>query len=312
MRKNIHSVTTQIRAIETVSNNIKIFTLTDPDDWPLPQFNPGSHIDVFLYGGKVRQYSLCGNPENNGKYLIAVQKEEYGRGGSEEMHQLEVGMILPVSLPRNHFPLAEAKKHIFVAGGIGITPFLSMIPWLTKHKITWELHICANSEDKLVCEQLLDSNQSKGSVHKHITQNGTRLSMNDLLSEVGSEEHLYVCGPESMISEAIRSGAFLENRLHFEKFGVDHNLKETAYEVVLKKSGNVVKVPKGQTMLGALRLANVDISASCEGGICLECKTQYLEGAPIHRDLVMQPVDREKFVTPCVSGCASDKLILDL
>ena len=115
-KKNIHSVTTQVRAIEKVSNNIKIFTLTDPDDWPLPQFNPGSHIDVFLYGGKVRQYSLCGNPENNGKYLIAVQKEEYGRGGSGEMHQLEVGMILPVSLPRNHFPLAEAKKHIFVAG----------------------------------------------------------------------------------------------------------------------------------------------------------------------------------------------------
>ena len=228
------------------------------------------------------------------------------------MHQLEVGMILPVSLPRNHFPLAEAKKHIFVAGGIGITPFLSMIPWLIKRKITWELHVCANSEDKLFCKQLLDNNLSKGSVHKHVTQNGTRLSMNDLLSEVGSDEHLYVCGPESMISEAIRSGAFLENRLHFEKFGVDHNLKETAYEVVLKKSGNVVKVPKGQTMLGALRLANVDISASCEGGICLECKTQYLEGAPIHRDLVMQPVDREKFVTPCVSGCASDKLILDL
>ncbi len=312
MRKNIHSVTTQIRAIETVSNNIKIFTLADPDDWPLPQFTPGSHIDVFLSSGKVRQYSMCGNPENNDKYLIAVQKEEDGRGGSEEVHQLEVGMILPVSLPRNHFPLGEAKKHIFIAGGIGITPFLSMIPWLIQRKIAWEIHICANSEDKLVCEHLLDIKQSKGSIHKHITQNGTRLLMNNLISEVGMDEHLYVCGPDSMISEAIRHGASLESRLHFEKFGVDLDLEEAAYEVVLEKSGCVVKVPKGQTMLGALRLADIDIPASCEGGICLECKTRYLEGSPIHRDLVMQSVEREKFVTPCVSGCASEKLILDL
>ena len=312
MRKNIHSVTTQIRAIETVSNNIKIFTLADPDDWPLPQFTPGSHIDVFLSSGKVRQYSMCGNPENNDKYLIAVQKEEDGRGGSGEVHQLEVGMILPVSLPRNHFPLAEAKKHIFIAGGIGITPFLSMIPWLIQRKIAWEIHICANSEDKLVCEHLLDIKQSTGSIHKHITQNGTRLLMNNLISEVGMDEHLYVCGPDSMISEAIRYGASLESRLHFEKFGVDLDLEEAAYEVVLEKSGCVVKVPKGQTMLGALRLADIDIPASCEGGICLECKTRYLEGSPIHRDLVMQSVEREKFVTPCVSGCASEKLILDL
>ena len=93
MRKSIHSVTTKILSINE-ENNVKIFTLVDPDSWDLPRFSAGAHLDVYLASGKVRQYSLCGDPENSGEYVIAVQKEEGGRGGSSEMHDLKVGMIL--------------------------------------------------------------------------------------------------------------------------------------------------------------------------------------------------------------------------
>ena len=114
MRNRIHSVTTEIVSIEDDVNNIKIFTLSDPDGWPLPSFMPGAHLDIYLPSGLIRQYSLCSDPNNKTQYMIAVQMEIEGRGGSSEMHNLSEGMILPVSLPRNHFSLGDAKRHIFI------------------------------------------------------------------------------------------------------------------------------------------------------------------------------------------------------
>tara|TARA_B110000438_G_C15776782_1_gene634400 strand:- start:514 stop:1452 length:939 start_codon:yes stop_codon:yes gene_type:complete len=312
MQKRIHSVTTQIISIKDDGNNIKLITLADPEGWPLPGFIGGSHLDVYLQSGKIRQYSLCNDPENFSQYVIAVQEEKDGRGGSIEMHGLKEGMIVPVSLPRNQFSLANSMRHIFVAGGIGITPFLSMIPKLISDKVDWELHICAQSETKIPCQSLLKIYDGNINIFKHLSQDGTRLSIKDIVTSTKDNEHLYFCGPGSMIDEAVENGAELGDRLHFEKFGVDENLDDAAYEVVLKKSGRVIQVPKGQTMLGALRFADVDVPASCEGGICLECKTRFFEGTPIHRDLVMKPVDRESFLTLCVSGCASKSIELDL
>jgi ferredoxin-NADP reductase len=312
MRNRIHSVTTQIISIRDDENNIKIITLADPEGWPLPGFIGGSHLDIYLQSGRIRQYSLCSDPENIFQYVIAVQEEKDGRGGSSEMHSLKEGMIVPVSLPRNQFSLADSTRHIFVAGGIGITPFLSMIPKLISQKVDWELHICAKSEAKIACQSLLKLYEGNINIRKHLSQNGMRLSIKDIIASIKSDEHLYFCGPVSMIDEAVANGTVLGDRLHFEKFGIDENLDDAAYEVVLKKSGRVIQVPKGQTMLGALRFADVDVPASCEGGICLECKTRFFEGTPIHRDLVMKPGDRKSFITPCVSTCASERLELDL
>ena len=312
MRNRIHSVTTEIVSIEDDVNNIKIFTLSDPDGWPLPSFMPGAHLDIYLPSGLIRQYSLCSDPNNKTQYMIAVQMEIQGRGGSSEMHNLSEGMILPVSLPRNHFSLGDAKRHIFIAGGIGITPFLSMLPDLISKEIDWELHICAKFGEKISCQSLLKKYEKEPNIYKYISHGGNRLSIEKVISKIKSDEHLYCCGPSSMINDANINGKALGDRLHFEKFGIDEHLEDAAYQVVLKKSGSVVKVTKGQTMLGALRVAGFDVPASCEGGICLECKTRFLAGTPIHRDLVMQPSDRKEFITPCVSSCSSESIELDL
>ena len=311
MRKSIHSVTTKILSINE-ENNVKIFTLVDPDNWDLPRFSAGAHLDVYLASGKVRQYSLCGDPENSGEYVIAVQKEESGRGGSSEMHDLKVGMILQVSLPRNYFPLVDATRHILVAGGIGITPFLSMVPTLIKQAVDWELHVCAKSASRVACKNLLKTHEKDPRIHMHLSEGGNRLSASNIISSIGNSDHIYVCGPNSMIAEMVDLGKELGNRLHFENFGVDRNITNPAYKIILKKSGSVVKVREGQTMLQALRIAGIEVASSCEGGICLECKTRYLEGTPLHLDLVMQSSDREEYITPCVSGCNSEELILDL
>lgn len=312
MRSKIHSVTTQIKSITEDLNNVKIFTLSDPEGWPLPRFNPGAHLDVYLQSGLIRQYSLCGDPKNISQYKIAVQKEKNGRGGSNEIHSLKEGMILPVSLPRDHFPLAKASRHIFIAGGIGITPFLSMLPQLIRENVDWELHVCAKSETEIACQSLLKLYEKNINFSKHLSNDGTRLSMNSVISKISYDEHLYCCGPTSMINDAVKNGISLGDRLHFERFGFDDDLNDADYQVILRKSGRIVQVPKGQTMLGALRIADIKVPASCEGGICLECKTRFFEGSPIHRDLVMQPDERSKFLTPCVSSCSSESIELDL
>ena len=115
-----------------------------------------------------------------------------------------------------------------------------------------------------------------------------------------------------MINDAIINGISLGDRLHFERFGFDDDLNNADYQIILKKSDRIVQVPKGQTMLGALRIADIKVPSSCEGGICLECKTRFFEGSPIHRDLVMQSEERSKFLTPCVSSRSSESIELDL
>ena len=79
----------------------------------LPAFSAGSHIDVHI-GGFTRQYSLCNDPSENHRYLIAVLKDAKGRGGSAAMHeQLHPGDTIHISVPRNHFHLASgARRHL--------------------------------------------------------------------------------------------------------------------------------------------------------------------------------------------------------
>ncbi len=139
-----HHVTTVVRRITPETDRVRVYELSDPDDWDLPPFTPGAHIDVHLPNQMVRQYSLTGSPDDRKHYAIAVQLEPRGRGGSASMHRdVNLGDILPVSLPRNNFPLAvNAEHHLFIAGGIGITPFVPMIEALVHAKASFELHYC--------------------------------------------------------------------------------------------------------------------------------------------------------------------------
>ena len=312
MAKSIHRVSVVVRDIEDLGAGVRQFCLSDEDGWELPPFTAGAHVDVHLPSGGVRQYSLSSDPKDVHCYRIAVQLEESGRGGSKDMHDnLQVGQELLLSLPRNHFPMAAEGRVVMLAGGIGITPFLSVLPELADSKRDYILHYCTRSADHSPFYDTLKPYAEAGRVRFHRSDENTRLDLAALIGTLGADTHLYCCGPERMIDACLTMGEHLGERLHVEYFGATQEA-DTAYEVELARSGRVISVPEGQTMLQALRAADVDIAASCEAGICLDCKTRWLQGAPVHRELTMPKAERREWITPCVSGCEGGKIVLDL
>lgn len=318
MPKLHHHVTTIVRRIERQTDRVIHYELADPDDWDLPPFTPGAHLDVRLANGMVRQYSLCGDPAIRNRYHIAVQAEAQGRGGSLALQaQLAVGSILPVSLPRNHFPLApDARHHVLIAGGIGITPFLSMLHALNRRGANFELHYCTRTPEETAFRALLAPLVARGVVRLYHdrTAPANPLDLAALLSRPVAAEHVYCCGPAGLIAAVLEATKDRDpDTVHIEQFGgTPRAAGGPAYTLELARSGGTVQVPSNQTMLEALRGAGVEVPSSCEAGVCAVCKTRWLAGAPVHRDLIMKPAERAEYLMPCVSGCAGGTLVLDL
>lgn len=315
-----HHVTTIVRSVKRETDRVLVYELADPDDWELPPFTPGAHIDVHLTNGSVRQYSLCGDPAERNRYRIAVQREAAGRGGSAHLQDsVSTGDIVPVSLPRNHFPLApNARHHVMIAAGIGVTPFLSMVSVAARSGASFELHYCTRTPEETPFRAELAPLSERGLVrfyHSNGLGSG-RLDIGALIGAASPDAHVYCCGPERMI-EAVKTAASERpaDTLHFEHFGPNGMAADPGgegFDVELARSKRVIRIPAGQTILAGLREAGLEIDASCEGGVCTTCKTRYLAGVPIHRDLVMKAEERREFIMPCVSGCASERLVLDL
>ncbi len=315
MIKPIRTVTTVVRAAEVAGEGIRRLVLTDPDGWELPPFAAGGHVDVHLPGGHVRSYSLCNDPIDNTRYVIAVKREPHGRGGSLALHdRVRVGDGLGVSLPRRGLTLVDgAKRHVFIAGGIGLTPFLSMAAVLRRTGDDFMLHLCARGEPPL--RSLVEPLAASGRAVFH----DTRMGRPDLAALIGLPDHgtqLYCCGPTGMIAafkEAAMRAGWAPGQTHVEHFVPLPTVHEgPRYAIVLARSRISGEVPAGGSALAALRALGVEVDASCEGGICGACRVRWLEGPPIHRDRVLSAAERERDVMVCVSGCAGPRLVVDL
>ena len=315
MIKPVRTVTTVVRAAEAAGEGIRRLILMDPDGWELPPFAAGGHVDVHLPGGHVRSYSLCNDPIDSTRYVIAVKREPHGRGGSLVLHdRVSVGDVLGVSLPRRGLTLVDgAKRHVFVAGGIGITPFLSLAATLRRAGAEFILHLCARGEPPLRASVEPLATSGRAVFHD------TRAGRPDLAALIGSpdpETQLYCCGPRGMIAafeEAAMRAGWPQGQTHVEHFvplPTEHD--GPRYAIVLARSGISGEVPAGGSALAALRALGVEVDASCEGGICGACRVRWLEGPPIHRDRVLSPAERERDVMVCVSGCAGPRLVVDL
>lgn len=314
----ITTVRTVVESIEDGGKDIKIFTLVDPDHWELPPFRPGAHIDLHLPGGHVRTYSLCNDPADNARYVIAVKREVEGRGGSVALHDaVGIGDVIGVTLPRGGLDLDQgATRFVFVAGGIGVTPFLSAAARLTQQRrMNFVLHVAVRGGPPPLAK-LLAPLMKAGQVVVHDTSVAARPDITALIGPPQPGVALACCGPAGMIDDFEQASRdWPADCVHIERFvppplPVDPDAKP--YILALARSQLEILVAPGQTMLSALTEMGVDVPASCCGGICGSCKVGWLEGQPVHRDRVLSPAERERSLLVCVAGSAKDRLVLDL
>jgi len=319
-----HAITRPVvvHSAETPADGIVRLRLVSPDGKPLPRWSPGSHIDVECGDtGLSRQYSLCGDPAETGVFEIAVLREENGRGGSAWMHaNATPGARLRIRGPRNHFRLDEtASKLILIAGGIGITPISAMARRARELGLDYELHYSGRSR---ACMALADELASLHGdrLHLHVKDEGSRADYAALLAEPRAGTQVYACGPQGLLDAlAGCCAAWPEDTLRVEHFhstlGTLDPSKEQAFEVVLKDSGIVLNVPADQTLLTALRGANIDVQSDCEEGLCGSCEVRVLEGDIDHRDVVLTRAEREannKMMACCSRSCGGKKVVLEL
>lgn len=307
----------QLTAVTYAAPGVNLYELRRPENQPLPEIEPGSHIDLHLPSGHVRQYSLINDEPNPTRYLIGVKRDPKGRGGSLFIHdQLRVGQPMSIGLPRNNFPLQEqAERSIFFAGGIGITPILSMIGRLTALGRPWSLfYSCRSRSEALFLERL----GADPSVRLHFDdENGGRvLNFADVLQNLPKEAHLYCCGPPPMLSAFLAAAErWPQDRVHVERFSSGESATDSkSFVIELARSNLELVVPSGKTILATLREAGFDVPSSCEQGFCGSCAVRVLKGDPDHRDIALTDEQRlaNDTIMICCSGSKSDRLVLDL
>ncbi|WP_223462016.1 PDR/VanB family oxidoreductase [Pseudomonas sp. GL-RE-19] len=303
------------------AEGILSFELTRADDGVLMPFSAGSHIDVHLPSGQIRQYSLCNHPSELHRYQIGVLLDPASRGGSKAMHALVEGSRLQISEPRNLFALAHGgRRSLLFAGGIGITPILCMAERLAQIDADFQLHYCGRSRSQVAFVERIQHSIFSDHAHLHFDdQPDTQLNAAQALASYAEGDHLYVCGPagfmEFILSEA-RNAGWPADSLHREYFAVQPltQMNEGSFEVVLASSGRCLHVPADRSVAEVLLESGIDLPLSCEQGICGTCLTRVLEGEPDHRDMFMTPAEQaanDQF-TPCCSRSKSPRLVLDL
>jgi ferredoxin-NADP reductase len=308
------------REVVARDQDVIAVTMTAPDGEALPRWYPGAHIDVHLPSGRVRQYSLCGNPDDARSYRIAVRRIPTGGGGSMEVHDdLLIGTPLFTGGPRNAFPLAvpgfgsPTRRFRFIAGGIGITPILPMLVAAERLGVDWSMVYAGRSIDTL---PFVDELARFGDRIDVRTDDVHGLpSPADLLGDCPDGTTVYACGPAPMLT-AIR--AALAGRddveLHFERFAAPPVVDGAEFTVAIASTGESITVAADETLLTALNRAGVHAPYSCQQGFCGTCRTAVRSGGVDHRDTLLTEPERDAgTMLICVSrGRGDGPLVLDL
>ncbi|MGW7265079.1 PDR/VanB family oxidoreductase [Streptomyces sp. NPDC054842] len=312
------AVRLRVRDKETVADGVTALTLEHPDGSRLPDWTPGSHIDLVLPEGTARQYSLCGDRWDPHTYRVAVLHQPGGRGGSAYVHdRLEPGDTVGVGGPRNHFPLVPAERYLFIAGGIGITPLLPMIRQAEVTGTDWQLLYGGRTRASMAFREEL-TRVHDDRVHLRPQDTHGLLDLATWLADPAPGTRVYCCGPEPLLT-AVREAcaAWPPYSLRTERFTATAHTEpalSTPFDVELRRTGRTVTVTPDLSVLDALRLAGADVLSSCGQGTCGTCLTPVLSGTPDHRDSV--PAEHERAagdcMLPCVSRSRTDHLVLDL
>ncbi len=311
-----------VRVAEVVPVNelITRFRFVARDGGPLPAFSGGAHVVVEMDDHGTRRlnpYSLMSDPEDRSGYEISVRRDDAGRGGSLYMHrQVRPGMEMVLSHPLNLFPLDNrARKHLMIAGGIGITPFLAMTRQLAYSGGRFELHYAARSRS--LGAYMPELKAAYGDrVHTYFDDEGMQIPLADLLARQPIGTHLYVCGPKGMLNW-VRGTAekvgMPPHAVHFEEFLAPGS--GAVFQAELKVSKKIVTVGTHQSLLEAMEAAGVDAPYLCRGGACGQCETNVLhcEGTILHRDHWLSPEEQASNtkIMPCVSRFEGKTLVIE-
>lgn len=310
----------RVARVADIAARIRLFELVPAEGAPLPAFAAGAHVVVRLPSGTERHYSLCNDPSETHRYVIAVLREGEGRGGSREMHEaVPPGHVLTIAGPFNNFPLAPgAHSSLLVAGGIGITPILCMARALAAAGSPFELVYLTRSREETAFLNVLCATPLVEHVRLH-HDGGLRERQFDLarlLAEPGGR-HVYCCGPAGLM-EAVRSRSahWPADTVHFEYFsGIDTGPRDGdgAFTVSLARRGVSVEVAAGQSILDALLGAGIEVDHNCCEGVCGTCIVRSLEGEVDHRDSILSEAERKAGdITICCSRALGPRLVLDI
>ena len=315
------TIAVRVVAVEQVTPQIKHFKLAAVDGARLPAFSGGSHIIVVMRDvDRVHRnpYSLLSIPGELETYEIAVRRMEPSRGGSQFMHEsVQVGSTLEIAHPVNLFGLSKiGRKHILIAGGVGITPILAQMEDLHLDSVPYELHYSVRSPEHAAFLTRLRARAGE-KLRVYYDSSGHAIDFDGLLSTQPLGTHFYVCGPAGMIELVVakaRAWGWPESHIHWEQFSAPP--AGEAFDVLLAKAAVAVHVVPDQSLLESIEAAGVEVPYLCRGGVCGFCRTDVLEleGELIHNDHYLSDEEKAsgKVIMPCVSRARCKKLVLDL
>lgn len=314
----LYDVVVKNRHVE--GGNIAVMEFESATSATLPKVEAGAHIDVHLPNGMVRQYSLCQNPNDEGKFRLGILRDPESRGGSvSAFDEIKDGMQIQVSEPKNLFPLLKAKHSVLIGGGIGITPLITMAYQLASESTSFELHYCGASPENCAFVDEIKNGELAKYTTFHFKSEGAshRAFFESAIKDIDLESHIYTCGPVGFMDWVINLATthdFPERQIHKEYFQIETDTSGDSFEVVAERSGKIIMVEAGETILQALAKEGIDIEMSCEQGVCGTCMCDVIEGEPDHRDVYF--TDEEKAsneqILVCCSRSKTPRLVLDI
>ncbi|MGU7784671.1 PDR/VanB family oxidoreductase [Burkholderia sp. PU8-34] len=322
MEANRHKV--RVDALIDEAQDIRCFRVSRVDGQPFDAYEPGAHIDVTAPSGITRQYSLCGHPDERASYLFAVKKEAASRGGSRSLHDdVQVGAELWIGAPRNLFRLAsDAREHVLIAAGIGITPLLSMAYRLEQSGARYQLHYFARSGEHAAFRAQLSAAPfaSRITFHYGVEPDALAGELERCVAALGDGAHVYTCGPSAFMDRVVEASTMRlpDDAIHLERFSAEPQPQDNAtagtFEVRLQRSGQSVQVDRDVSIVDALAGIGIEIDTSCGEGVCGTCMIPVVEGEPDHRDHCLSKAERASnaVICCCVSRARSQVLVLDL
>jgi ferredoxin-NADP reductase len=308
-----------VRNLVQEADDVLGLTLEHPDGALLPEWSPGAHMDLVLKPGMVRQYSLCGEISDRRSYQIAVLRDRDGRGGSEFVHNMvKEGDELTVRGPRNHFHLVDARKYIFIAGGIGVTPILPMVKQVAQSDAEFSVLYGGRRRSTMAFVEQLARYGSRTRIVPEDSEG--LLDLDSALRETTPETKVYCCGPEGLISAVEQLCARLNlDALHVERFNARASESRAVasgrgLRVLLARSGVEVVVPPDRSILDVVLESGVDVTYDCAEGVCGSCETKVLEGDIEHLDEVLTKWEKQSnsVMMICCSRARGNRIVLDL